>query len=124
MKFKWNPWVLNMIFWIILMLLVWCTTTKCSAQSQQAHYDTCYCKVECIQKFIAQPTSSGKSTRIYAVYIDRQNDISELIPVSKTVHEYITLCRNNGIRPQLGIKLKNGQIAGIIKYRKRYVKKR
>lgn len=123
MKVKFNPWAACFTFWVLVIMLVWCTTT-CSAQTQQkAYYDTCYCKIDCIKKFVSKPSANSKTERIYAVYIDEHNDISELIPVSKTVFNYIQLCRSNGIQPNLGIKLRNGQISSIIKYQRRYAKK-
>lgn len=110
-----NPWVLLVLFWLIVLL---CVTAHCNAQKQTAYYDTCYCHVEYIKKYVQQPSTSGKTIKIYAVY--NSPDIHELIPVSKTTFEYIKLCDSNGIKPSLGIKLRNGQIHSIIRYRKTY----
>lgn len=109
-------------FWIglamVILLLVF-TTKHCHGK---AVYDTIPCRTECIQKFIEQPTKSGNS-RIFAVYTDEENNITDLIPVSGAVYDYIVLCKSNSVKPSLGIKLRDGQIYSIIKYKKRYVKK-
>lgn len=108
----------------MVIILAWCTTYKCGAQRQTAVYDTVYCDNNCIKKFVKQATTSGKSVKIYAVYVDNRHDISDLIPVNKTTFEYIQICRTNGIQPQLGIKFRNGQINSIVRFKRRYYAKR
>ena len=81
------------------------------------------CNITCIDKFVEGKTSTGK-TRYYAVYNDTKNDISELIPVSQTVMSYIRLCESNKIKPSLGIKLRNGQINSLIKYKATYIRRK
>lgn len=109
-------------FWIglamVILLLVF-TTKHCHGK---AVYDTIPCRTECIQKFIEQPTKNGNS-RIFAVYTDEKDNIIDLIPVSASVYDYILLCKHNNINPSLGIKLRDGQIYSIIKYKRKYVKK-
>ena len=109
-------------FWIglamVILLLIF-VTKHCHAK---AVYDTIPCSTECIQKFIEQPTKSGNS-RIFAVYTDEKDNIIDLIPVSASVYDYILLCKHNNINPSLGIKLRDGQIYSIIKYKRKYVKK-
>lgn len=113
----------NYFLGMLLLLLLLIYAARCSAQTQQAQLDTVLCKVNCIDKFIEAPTANGKSTRIFAVYNDEAEGISELIPVSKTVYQYIKMCKDNNLKPSLGIKLRNGQISGIIRYKKTYVKR-
>ena len=97
--------------------------SKCNAQStQKAQIDTMSCNITCIDKYVEEKTSNGK-VRYYAVYNDTKNDISELIPVSQSVMSYIKLCSENSIRPSLGIKLKNGQIQSLIKYKAKYIRR-
>lgn len=98
-------------------------TVKACAQTQKAQYDTILCKNECIDKYVEEKTKTGK-TKFYAIYNDTKNDISELIPVSQTVMSYIKMCEENKIKPSLGIKLRNGQISSIIRYKNRYYRKR
>lgn len=95
---------------------------RCSAQTT-TQIDTMYCNPSCIEKFIETSTANGKSIRIYAVYNDAKNDVCDLIPVSKTVYQYIQECKSNRIIPSLGIRLRNGQITSIIRYRPKYIKK-
>ena len=71
---------------------------------------------------IYRTPKTGK-TKFYAIYNDTKNDISELIPVSQTVMSYIKMCEENKIKPSLGIKLRNGQISSIIRYKNRYYRK-
>ena len=106
----------------IIVALFTFGTVKACAQTQKAQYDTILCKNECIDKYIEERTKTGK-TKFYAIYNDTKNDISELIPVSQTVMSYIKMCEENKIKPSLGIKLRNGQISSIIRYKNRYYRK-
>lgn len=104
-------------FWIgmlVVVILLFFTLQKCHGQC-----DTIPCKIECIGKTILQPTLKG-TDKIYVVYHDSESCISDLIPVSKTVYEYMELCKKNNLVPSLGIRFKNGQITSIIRYKKRY----
>lgn len=111
---------LGAAFWgalaIILLLLGICT--KCNAQ-QTAKLDTIPARVECIQKIISTPTKSGNLS-FKCVYIDKDNGIEEIIPLSKSVCTYIQDCKQYGFTPQLGIKLKNGEIANIVRIKIKY----
>lgn len=91
----------------------------CHAQ-QTAQYDTILCHYEHIDKFIEKP--AGKSTRIFAVYTDQKRAILDFIPVSKSVYEYIMMCKEYKITPSLGIRLKNGEIYSIVRLKRKYVK--
>lgn len=103
---------------IVLAILIF-ISIKCHGQRTTAVVDTIPCKIECIHKFITEPTKSG-GERIYAVYNDIRNDVSDLIPVSQSVYKYIKLCELNAIKPKLGIRLRNGQITSIVKYKQHY----
>ena len=105
----------------ILLLLFILSVVKGCAQTK-AQYDTVMCKIECIDKYVEEKTTSGK-IRHYAIYNDTKNDISELIPVSQSVLSYIKTCEANNIRPSLGIKLKDGQISSIIRFKNKYIRK-
>jgi len=108
-------------FWIglALVVLLFLGVRKCHAKSV---YDTIPCRTECIQKFIEQPTKGGKQ-KIFAVYVDEKHNVLDIISVSTSVYDYIQLCKQNRVEPSLGIKLKDGQIYSIIKFKRRYVKK-
>lgn len=107
----------------IIVALFTFGAVRAYAQTQKAQYDTILCKNECIDKYVEEKTKTGK-TKFYAIYNDTKNDISELIPVSQTVMSYIKTCEENKIKPSLGIKLRNGQISSIIRYKNRYYRKR
>ena len=106
----------------IIVALFTFGTVKACAQTQKAQYDTILCKNECIDKYVEEKTKTGK-TKFYAIYNDTKNDISELIPVTQSVMSYIRLCGENNIKPSLGIKLKNGQIQSLIRYKPKYVRR-
>lgn len=108
---------------IIALMILLFAVSKCNAQALKPQVDTISCNVNCIDKYIEEKTSTGKM-RYYAVYNDTKSDMSELIPVSQTVMSYIKLCSENNIRPSLGIKLKNGQISSLVRYKQRYVRRR
>lgn len=40
----------------------------------------------------------------------------------KKVYEYIVECKENGVVPAVAIRVRNGQITSLIKYRKKYGK--
>ena len=104
---------------IIILLLL---TSKCHAQ-QKAAIDTMVCKVECIKQIIQQPSSNGKTVKYMAVYIDKNIGFSEIIPVSKSVVDYINVCKQFSVEPTLGIRLRNGVITSIVRYKIKFVHK-
>lgn len=104
---------------IIILLLL---TSKCHAQ-QKATIDTMVCKVECIKQIVQQPSSNGKTVKYMAVYIDKNIGFSEIIPISKSVVDYINVCKQFSIEPTLGIRLRNGVITSIVRYKIKFVHK-
>lgn len=104
---------------IILLLLL---TSKCHAQ-QKAAIDTMVCKVECIKQIVQQPSSNGKTVKYMAVYVDKSVGFSEIIPVSKSVVDYINVCKQFSVNPTLGIRLRNGVITSIVRYKIKFVHK-
>ena len=104
---------------IILLLLL---TSKCHAQ-QKAAIDTMVCKVECIKQIVQQPSSNGKTVKYMAVYVDKSAGFSEIIPISKNVVDYISTCKQFSLEPTLGIRLRNGVITSIVRYKIKFVHK-
>ena len=104
---------------IILLLLL---TSKCHAQ-QKAAIDTMVCKVECIKQIVQKPSSNGKTVKYMAVYVDKSAGFSEIIPVSKSVVDYINVCKQFSVEPTLGIRLRNGVITSIVRYKIKFVHK-
>lgn len=102
------------ISWILLIVVLLLTVPKCHAQS-----DTIPAKLSCIKNTVITTTTSG-TDRIFVVYSDEDEDIQDMIYVSKSVYNYMEMCKKNGIRPSLGIRFKNGQIVSIVRYKKRY----
>lgn len=116
---KHNPGPLIAIVIIVMLLLM---TSKCHAQ-QKAAIDTMVCKVECIKQIVQQPSSNGKTVKYMAVYIDKSAGFSEIIPISKSVVDYINTCKQFSIEPTLGIRLRNGVITSIVRYKIKFVRK-
>ena len=104
---------------IIILLLI---TSKCHAQ-QKAAIDTMVCKVECIKQIVQQPSDNGKVVKYLAAYIDKSAGFSEVIPISKSVVDYINMCKQFSIDPTLGIRLRNGVITSIVRYKIKFVRK-
>ena len=104
---------------IIILLLL---TSKCHAQ-QKAAIDTMVCNVECIKQIVQQPSSNGKTVKYMAVYIDKNIGFSEIIPISKSVVDYINVCKQFSVEPTLGIRLRNGVITSIVRYKIKFVHK-
>lgn len=106
---------------LILLFIFMLFVTRACAQTAQ--YDTAIVKYQNIERIVSQTTDKG-AVRYYAVYNDKQENISELIPVSKTVLSYINACKQNQIEPSLAVRLKNGIIVGLIRYKTKYIVKR
>ena len=116
---KHSPGPLVALVIIIILLLM---TSKCHAQ-QKAVIDTMICKVECIKQIVQQPSSNGKTVKYMAVYIDKKIGFSEIIPISKSVVDYINVCKQFSVEPTLGIRLRNGVITSIVRYKIKFVHK-
>ena len=104
---------------IIILLLL---TSKCQAQ-QKAVIDTMTCKVECIKQIVQKPSANGKTVKYMAVYVDKSAGFSEIIPISKSVVDYINVCKQFSVEPTLGIRLRNGVITSIVRYKIKFVHK-
>lgn len=116
---KHNPGPLVALVVIIILLLL---TSKCHAQ-QKAAIDTMVCKVECIKQIVQKPSDNGKTVKYLAVYVDKSAGFSEIIPISKSVVDYISTCKQFSIEPTLGIRLRNGVITSIVRYKIKFVHK-
>lgn len=116
---KHNPGPLIALAIVIILLLL---TSKCRAQ-QKAVIDTMACKVECIKQIVQKPSSNGKTVKYMAVYIDKSAGFSEIIPISKSVVDYIGTCKQFSLEPTLGIRLRNGVITSIVRYKIKFVHK-
>ena len=116
---KHSPGPLIALVVVIILLLL---TSKCHAQ-QKAVIDTMACKVECIKQIVQKPSSNGKTVKYMAVYIDKSAGFSEIIPISKSVVDYISTCKQFSLEPTLGIRLRNGVITSIVRYKIKFVHK-
>lgn len=116
---KHSPGPLIALVIVIILLLL---TSKCHAQ-QKAVIDTMACKVECIKQIVQKPSSNGKTVKYMAVYIDKSAGFSEIIPISKSVVDYISTCKQFSLEPTLGIRLRNGVITSIVRYKIKFVHK-
>ena len=106
---------------VVIMILLF-MTSKCRAQ-QKAAIDTMACKVECIKQIVQKPSANGKTVKYLAVYVDKSAEFSEIIPISKSVVDYISTCKQFSIEPTLGIRLRNGAITSIVRYKIKFVHK-
>lgn len=107
---------------IVIIIILLLMTSKCHAQ-QKAAIDTMVCKVECIKQIVQQPSDNGKAVKYLAAYIDKSAGFSEVIPISKSVVDYINTCKQFSIDPTLGIRLRNGVITSIVRYKIKFVRK-
>lgn len=106
---------------IVIIVILLLMTSKCRAQ--KAVIDTMVCKVECIKQIAQQPSSNGKTVKYMAVYVDKSAEFSEIIPISKGVVDYINVCKQFSVEPILGIRLRNGVITSIVRYKIKFVHK-
>lgn len=112
----------DLLIAIVVIAMLLFMTSKCHAQ-QKAVIDTMVCKVECIKQIVQKPSSNGKTVKYMAVYVDKSAGFSEIIPVSKSVVDYINVCKQFSIEPTLGIRLRNGVITSIVRYKIKFVHK-
>lgn len=112
----------DLLIAIVVIAMLLFMTSKCHAQ-QKAVIDTMVCKVECIKQIVQKPSSNGKTVKYMAVYVDKSAGFSEIIPVSKSVVDYINVCKQFSIDPTLGIRLRNGVITSIVRYKIKFVHK-
>lgn len=103
----------------LILLTIVMSSLECTAQSTKnpAIYDTIPCTMDCVKKIVEVPNASGTNTRLYAAFESSQ--FSDLIPISKTVYNYIMTCNQNGLTPKIGIKLKNGEVSSIVKLKQK-----
>ena len=106
---------------VVIMILLF-MTSKCRAQ-QKAAIDTMACKVECIKQIVQKPSINGKTVKYMAVYVDKSAGFSEIIPISKNVVDYINTCKQFSLEPTLGIRLRNGVITSIVRYKIKFIHK-
>nr|DAK09290.1 MAG TPA: hypothetical protein [Crassvirales sp.] len=111
-----------LIIAFIMMIMLLFTKNVFGQTKTTVKPDTVLCKTECIVKYVQTESKSGK-VKTYAVYKDEKNGIEELIPISQTVLDYVKLCGQNNLKPTLGIKVKNGQIVSLIRYKPRLIRK-
>lgn len=107
---------------IIIIAILCLLSARACAQTPKARVDTMYCNIACIEKFVSTQTENGK-TKFFAVYNDKRQNVSDLIPVPLSVMTYINVCRQNGITPSLAIRLRNGIITGLMRYKLKYVRR-
>ena len=107
---------------IVIVIILLLMTAKCHAQ-QKAVVDTMMCKVECIKQIVQKPSSNGKTVKYVAVYVDKPTGFSEVIPIPKSVVDYINTCKQFSIAPNIGIRLRNGVITSIVRYKIKFVHK-
>ena len=112
-----SGWIIAIIVIIILLT----STAKCHA-ADPVKVDTMVCKTECIKQIVKKPSANGKSVKLYAVYVDNSIKFSEIIPISKSVVDYIETCKQFSIKPTLGIRLRNGVVSSIVRYKIKFVK--
>ena len=116
---KHSPGPLIALVVVIILLLL---TSKCHAQ-QKAVIDTMACKVECIKQIVQKPSSNGKTVKYMAVYIDKSAGFSEIIPISKSVVDYINVCKQFSKKKTKSIRLRNGVITSIVRYKIKFIHK-
>lgn len=101
-------------WWAALLILVLLFVGRLCCQAQQI--DTIQCKPYAIMGYIEKPAK--KTTKYFVVYKD--GEIQEIISIAKSVVEYIEMCNQHGIVPNLGIVVKNGTISRVIKNKVKY----
>lgn len=110
----WQFWAMWLV---VIVMLLFGGISKCHAKNND-RVDTVLCKPECIKGIFEKTTP--KSVRYIVLYIDKTIGLEEMINMSKSVKEYIEECEKNRIKPNLGIKLKNGEIQSIIRIKKKW----
>lgn len=87
-----------------------------SMQTHAQKLDT----IQCNYKYVETTSTKTQTGKIKYYIIYRDPAVNDIIPTTKTVVEYIQLCESRNLIPNLGIKLKDGKIVGIVKMAKKY----
>lgn len=117
--------------WFCITVTIMCIciafSSRChAAEKETAQLDTIPCNLDYIENILVKKSVSAKGNetiKYIVIYKDVRNGIEDAIPMSKSVYEYVQECREVGITPILGIKLKNREINSIVRIRKKYVRK-
>lgn len=78
--------------------------------------------VLCNYKYVEVASTKTQTGKIKYYIIYRDPAVNDIISTTKTVVEYIQLCESKNLVPNLGIKLKDGRIVGVVKMAKKYRK--
>jgi hypothetical protein len=101
----------------ILILLLLFISTNIYAQ-KICSKDTVYCDNECI--FAIYVCHNKTNDTYYVKYNNPDQNLDDIIPVPKSVVEYMKLCKQTDTHASLSIVTKNGLPYRIIKYCKKY----
>ena len=82
-----------------------------------------FARLNVLNKIVQKPSVNGKTVKYLAVYVDKSAGFSEIIPISKSVVDYINTCKQFSLEPTLGIRLRNGVITSIVRYKIKFVHK-
>ena len=103
-------------WWIILLVVL--MLLMIGVMRAGAHSDTLSIKKECVEKVISKPSKNGKSVKYYAIIRlkdENDKDYKEIVTVSKTVIEYLDMCKEYGLRPHLAVRYKDDSPYSLIK---------
>lgn len=113
-QFNWEKAVLL----ILLLAAIIFLPQHCNAQEKEpVRYDTIAIDYSNILKTFTKVSSSGKTVKMYCVY--SYKGVKDLTNISKSVIQYISMCEEAGIEPQLALKLKDGEVISVIKAKAR-----
>lgn len=104
--------------WLLLLIAI-CVVDKCSAQTKTiAVYDTICIRAQQVEK-LTKPNEKGSCQAV----VNFDGKTKELVNVSKSVREYILMCKEENIEPNLAIKLRNGIVSSLIRFRPKFKKR-
>lgn len=118
-KFKSSDWKW-LVPAIIIVVAVLILPQKCGACTLSAsteikveNVDTIALYPNQIQSIFQKPSSTGKSMKYYVVYTYK--GVQDITTTTKSVIDYVEICKDAKIEPRLALKIKDGLVVSIIK---------
>lgn len=96
---------------ILMFILSLCVPQQCRAQS----CDTIAISTRNLVDVVKKTSKTGKPV-FYAIYA--YEGVEDVTTISKSVVDYIEVCKECNIQPKLALRIKNGEVVAVIRQKK------
>ena len=99
---------------ILMFIMSLCVPQQCRAQSVQS-CDTIALPTRNLVDVVKKTSKTGKPV-FYAIYA--YEGVEDVTAISKSVVDYIEICKECNIQPKLALRIKNGEVVAVIRQKK------